>query len=34
MSPRIIMASCVQRYTVRIRFSDGSEGDVDFRRVS
>ena len=30
MIPRVIDASFVENYTLHIRFSDGSEGEVDF----
>jgi len=29
MTPRVIEASHVRGYVIRIRFSDGTEGDVD-----
>jgi hypothetical protein len=29
MTPRIVAASFVQDYVVRLRFADGAEGDID-----
>ena len=31
MIPRVAEASYVQDYTIHLRFTDGTEGDVDFR---
>jgi hypothetical protein len=32
MSPRIVEAKYVRDYTIRLRFADGVEGDVDLSR--
>ncbi|MBW2589696.1 MAG: DUF2442 domain-containing protein, partial [Deltaproteobacteria bacterium] len=32
MIPRVIDANYVDNYTLHIRFSDGSEGEVDFEQ--